>query len=73
MESRGIEEDHLTSFDMFDAENPVSCGLGLFSDDGNLFAQDAVKKSRFPNIGPSQNGDETRFKGFHELGKAGSE
>jgi hypothetical protein len=44
MESRGIEEDHLTSFDMFDAENPISCGLGFFSDNGNLFAQDAVKK-----------------------------
>ena len=68
MESRGIEEDHLPFFDMFNAENPVSCGLGFFSDDGNLLAQDAIEKSRFPDIGPSQNGDETRLKRDH--GKA---
>ena len=69
MEPRGVEEDHLTSFDMLNAENPVSCGLGFFGDDRNLFAQDAIEKSRFSDIGPSQNGDETAFK-RHELGKA---
>jgi len=69
MESRSIEEDQLTSFDMFDAKNPISCGLGLFSDNGNLFAQDAIKKSRFPDIGPSQNRDETTFKRDHDKAK----
>jgi hypothetical protein len=44
MESRSVEEDHLASLDMFNAENPVSCGLGFFSDDGDLFAHDAVEK-----------------------------
>ncbi len=73
MESRGIEEDHLPFFDMFNAENPVSCGLGFFSDDGNLLAQDAIEKSRFSDIGPSQNGDETGLKRDHDLGKASSE
>jgi hypothetical protein len=34
--------------------------------------QDAIEKSRFPDIGPSQNGDETAFKRRHELKIASS-
>jgi hypothetical protein len=69
MKSRGIKEDHLTPFDMFNAENLVSCGLGFFGDDGDLFAQDAIEKSRFSDIGPSQDRDETAFKRTHNKAK----
>ena len=61
--SRGIEKNELSSSGVFDAEDPVSCRLRFFSDDGDLVAEEAVKKGRFPYVRPSQNRDKTRFEG----------
>ena len=66
MESRGVEEDHLTSFDMFNAENPVSGGLGFFSDDGNLFAKQTIEQGGLAHIGATNNGNSSKLHGFEE-------
>jgi hypothetical protein len=51
---RGIQEDELTSLYMFDAENPVPCGLGFFSNDGNFIPEETVEEGRLSYIGSSQ-------------------
>jgi hypothetical protein len=62
---RGIEEDELTFFHIFDAENSVPRGLRLFSDNGDFIAEETIEKGRLPNIWPSQDGDKTRFERCH--------
>jgi hypothetical protein len=48
---RGIQEDELTFLYMFDAENPVPCGLGFFSNDGNFIPEETVERVDFPTLG----------------------
>jgi hypothetical protein len=43
MNAWGIEENQLPLFHIFDAENPVPCGLRFFSDNSNLVTQDPIE------------------------------
>jgi len=62
---RGIKEDELTSFYIFNTEDSVSRGLRLFSDDGDFITEETIEEGRFPDIRPSQDRDKTRFEGCH--------
>ena len=53
MDAGCVEKDELASFDIFDAEDSIPCGLRPFGDDGDLLSDDPVEKGRFPNIGSS--------------------
>jgi hypothetical protein len=44
MDTRSIEKDKLTPFQISDTEDPASRGLRLPGNDGNLVAQNPVKQ-----------------------------
>jgi len=65
MDAGCVVKDELASFDIFDAEDSIPCGLRPFGDDGNLLSDDPVEEGRFPNIGPAEDGNKTGFKRSH--------
>jgi hypothetical protein len=44
MDPRGVEKDQLGVFHIPDAQDPISCRLRFFGDNGDLVAHETVKQ-----------------------------
>lgn len=65
VDPRRVEEDDLTSLVRMDAEDAVARRLSLIGDDRDFMLDNAVDKGRFTDVGAADDGDESRFKRFH--------
>jgi hypothetical protein len=54
--TRGVEEDHLRLFLVENTQHPVTGGLGLGGDDGELLPQKRVEQGGLPYVGPTDDG-----------------
>jgi hypothetical protein len=62
VDARRVQEDELPVVGIQDSRDLVSRRLGLAARDGDLFAQDRIQERGFAHVGPSGDGDESRFK-----------
>jgi hypothetical protein len=65
MNARGVREDELRAFEVFDPEDTGSGRLRLVRHDGDLLIEDPIEKGRFSYIGFAEYGHKTRFEGAH--------
>ena len=56
VQTRGIQEDHLSRIRAQDAQDPVPGGLRPVGDDGHLFPHQLVHQGALARIGASHNG-----------------
>src|SRR6185369_561184 len=69
MNSRSVDEHNLAAQltllpgHVDDSQNAVARGLGLGTDDGQLFADQSIEQGRFAGVRTTQNADESGVKG----------
>ena len=54
-----VEERELVALPVHDSQDARAGGLGARRDDGHVLPQELVEKRRFPDVGASQDGDES--------------
>ena len=58
VDARSVEKKDLTAGKVLDSQNPVAGGLGLGGGDGDLLPQHPVEQGGFPDVRPSDDGNE---------------
>ncbi len=65
MDSRSVIKDQLGIGRILDSEDAGPGCLRFFRDNGNLFTQDTVKKSRLADVRFAKDGNEARLERIH--------